>query len=70
MLGLGPMELTIILVVVLLIFGPANLPKLADALGKSIKNFRKAADGRDEIDVTPKKTLDGEREGKEPGEKH
>lgn len=40
-LGLfGPMELVIILVVVLLIFGPKNLPKLGSAIGKSVKNLR------------------------------
>ena len=39
-LGLGVPELLIILVVVLLIFGPKNLPKLGSALGKTVKNLR------------------------------
>ena len=39
-LGLGVPELLIILVVILLIFGPKNLPKLGSALGKSVKNLR------------------------------
>ena len=39
-LGLGVPELVIILVVVLLIFGPKNLPKLGSALGKTVKNLR------------------------------
>ena len=39
-LGLGVPELVIILVVVLLIFGPKNLPKLGSALGKSVKSLR------------------------------
>ncbi len=38
--GLGMPELIIILVVVLLIFGPKNLPKLGSALGKSVKGLR------------------------------
>lgn len=39
-LGLGVPELLIILVVVLLIFGPKNLPKLGSALGKTVKGLR------------------------------
>ncbi len=38
--GLGVPELLIILVVVLLIFGPKNLPKLGSSLGKTVKNIR------------------------------
>lgn len=39
-LGLGVPELVIILVVVLLIFGPKNLPKLGASLGKTVKSLR------------------------------
>lgn len=39
-LGMGVPELLIILVVILLIFGPKNLPKLGNALGKTVKNLR------------------------------
>lgn len=39
-LGLGIPELLIIVVVVLIIFGPKNLPKLGSALGKTVKNVR------------------------------
>ena len=35
-LGMGVPELLIILVVVLLIFGPKNLPKLGASLGKTV----------------------------------
>jgi sec-independent protein translocase protein TatA len=53
-LGFG--EILIILVVVLLIFGANKIPQLGDALGKGIKNFRKATGGGDDsIDVTPPK---------------
>ena len=39
-LGMGVPELAVILVVVLVVFGPKNLPKLGSALGKTVKNFR------------------------------
>lgn len=39
-LGLGVPELVIILIVVLLIFGPKNLPKLGASLGKTVKSLR------------------------------
>ena len=54
--GLGPVELIIILVIVLLIFGPMKLPQIGDALGKSVRSFRSAISGKDAepVDVTPK----------------
>ncbi len=44
-LGLGVPELVIILVVVLLIFGPKNLPKLGSSLGKTVKSLREGMGG-------------------------
>jgi len=43
MLGpFGGWEIGIILVIVLIIFGPARLPQMGQALGKSIREFKKA----------------------------
>jgi sec-independent protein translocase protein TatA len=39
---LQPMHLLVILVVVLIIFGPGKLPELGNSLGKAIKGFKKA----------------------------
>ena len=44
-LGMGPMELGLILLLVLVIFGPKNLPKLGSALGKTVKNVREGMEG-------------------------
>ena len=44
-LGMGMPELLIILVVILLIFGPKNLPKLGSALGKTVKTLREGIGG-------------------------
>lgn len=41
------MHLIVILVIVLIIFGPGKLPELGNSLGKSIKNFKKAMDDSD-----------------------
>ena len=38
--GMGGLEFVIILVVILLIFGPKNLPKLGKAFGKTVSNLR------------------------------
>jgi sec-independent protein translocase protein TatA len=43
--GLGVPELIVILVVALLIFGPGRLPEIGSALGRSIRDFRKAFEG-------------------------
>ena len=53
---LGPLELVVILIVVLLIFGPKNLPKLGSAIGKSVKNLREGLDSgkKDKADIEKK----------------
>lgn len=51
-LGMGVPELLIILVVVLLIFGPKNLPKLGSAIGKSVKGLREGmASDEGKVDI-------------------
>jgi sec-independent protein translocase protein TatA len=56
-MGLGFGELIILLIIVLLVFGAGKLPQIGDALGKSIKNFKRAANGKDEIEVSPRKEI-------------
>ncbi len=53
--NIGGWELIIILVILLLIFGPSRLGDLGSALGKGIKGFKKSMREPDEIDVTPNK---------------
>ena len=42
MSSLGPMELIIVLVIVVLIFGAGKLPEIGGALGKGIREFKQA----------------------------
>jgi len=46
-MDLGAPELLIILVVILLLFGGAKLPKLARSLGEAQREFRKGQDHKD-----------------------
>lgn len=55
--GLGPLELIIILVVVLIIFGPKNLPKLGASIGKTVKNIREGMDSTSDS-AKPAKEID------------
>ena len=41
--NIGPVELIIILVIALIVIGPGRLPDVGSALGKSIREFRKAS---------------------------
>ena len=56
MASLGPMELTIILVIVLVVFGAGKISEVGGALGRGIREFRKASDG--DFDEATKATTD------------
>ncbi|NHM27389.1 twin-arginine translocase TatA/TatE family subunit [Desulfofundulus sp. TPOSR] len=43
MFGMGPWELILILIIALVIFGPSKLPEVGQALGKGLREFRRAA---------------------------
>ena len=51
--GMGFGELVLILVIVVVVFGATKLPQLGDGLGKAIKNFKRAVNSQNEIDVSP-----------------
>lgn len=41
--NIGPGELILILIIALVVLGPGKLPDVANSLGKSVREFRKAA---------------------------
>ena len=51
--GLGPLELGLVLVLVLILFGAGKLPQVFESFGKGIKSFREAQRD-DPIDVSPR----------------
>jgi len=53
MFGVGAPELIVILVVALLIFGPGKLPEIGGALGRGIRDFRKALESKGGDEHTP-----------------
>ncbi len=44
----GPLEIGLILVIILIVFGVGKLPQVGGAIGKSIRNFKKSQTGDDE----------------------
>ena len=50
---LGPWEIGLILVIVLIVFGVGRLPQVGSAIGKGIREFRKAQRGEDEEEEKP-----------------
>lgn len=50
--NIGPLELIIILAIALLIVGPGRLPEMGNAIGRTIREFRKASsDITDSVDA-------------------
>ncbi len=58
-MDIGPSELIIVLIIVLLIFGPGRIAKLGRELGSGIRNFRQG------IETPPESEDDKEEKGEE-----
>jgi len=52
--NVGPWELVLVLVIVLVIFGPGKLPKVGESLGKALQSFKKAKEVDDEEEMDSK----------------
>ncbi len=57
-MDIGIPELLIILVIILLIFGPGRIAKIAGELGSSIRNFREGFKSSDETEADEEKPVD------------
>ena len=64
--NIGPLEIAIVLVIALVIFGPKRLPELGKSMGKGIREFKGSLsmDDKDEIpaesSTTPPEVVEGE----------
>ena len=45
--SIGPLEIIVVLVIILLIFGPKRLPGLGKSLGSGMRNFKESIAGKD-----------------------
>lgn len=52
MFNLGPMELVVVVVIVLIFFGPKRLPALAKSIAESVKSFKSGLEGRDQVELS------------------
>ena len=58
-----PMHLLVILLIVLIIFGPGKLPELGSSIGKAIRGFKKAMSEPDEkVDGAGSKKIEDKKE--------
>jgi sec-independent protein translocase protein TatA len=62
MLGnIGPLEIIVVLIIALIVFGPKRLPELGNSLGKGIREFKESVTGEnkddDDVDDDDVKTI-------------
>jgi len=62
----GPLEIVILLVIVLLIFGPKRLPDLGRSLGRGMREFKDSVTGKDSDDDEPPRLAQTEPTPAEP----
>ena len=48
--NIGPLEIIVVLIIVLIVFGPKRLPEMGRSLGKGIREFKNSVTGNDEED--------------------
>jgi sec-independent protein translocase protein TatA len=63
--GIGATEIIIVLVIVLLIFGPKRLPDLGRSMGRGMREFKDSVTGKDdERDELPTRSEESDEEAK------
>lgn len=51
--NIGPLEIGIVLIIALIVFGPKRLPELGSSLGRGIREFKETISGDREDDDEP-----------------
>lgn len=57
--NIGPLELAIVAIIALVVFGPNKLPELGSSLGKGLREFKSSISGEDPDDGDAEKQLLG-----------
>ena len=55
---IGPWEIGLILVIILIVFGVGKLPQVSGAVGKGLRAFRKGQRGEDDEEASPKPKIE------------
>jgi sec-independent protein translocase protein TatA len=67
--NVGPLELVVVLIIALVIFGPKRLPELGRSMGKGIREFRHSISGKGDDDDEDSSSEPAQIEGaQKPGE--
>jgi sec-independent protein translocase protein TatA len=66
--NVGPLELAVVVIFALIIFGPKRLPELGKSLGKGIREFRSSISGNDDDDDDDSPKIDPGEPTAAPGE--
>ncbi|MGH2954600.1 MAG: Sec-independent protein translocase subunit TatA/TatB [Solirubrobacterales bacterium] len=64
--NIGPLELAIVLIIALVIFGPKRLPDLGRSLGKGMREFKDSISGKDDDDEEEQARLEVEASRPQP----
>ena len=51
--NIGPLEIVVVLIIALIVFGPKRLPELGRSLGRGIREFRGSLGGNDDDEDSP-----------------
>jgi len=69
--NVGPLELVVVLIIALVIFGPKRLPELGRSMGRGIREFRSSISGKDddeEEESSQPPQIEGTQDADEPVE--
>tara|TARA_B100000900_G_scaffold411747_1_gene432064 strand:+ start:994 stop:1179 length:186 start_codon:yes stop_codon:yes gene_type:complete len=54
--GIGPLEIFLVFVIIMVVFGVGKLPEVGEGLGRGIRLFKNSLAGKDEEEKSTKKT--------------
>lgn len=67
--NVGPLELAIVLIIALVVFGPKRLPELGRSLGRGIREFRGSVSGESRDEPEAREAIEPPQEPRAEGAK-